>query len=162
MWYRSSQWLTKDSETFRGMGILKKLKFLIFVEFFGTPSLTKWNIKYLISCCPNRTIRFKPGSAKFIFQNNVVFFSPPELPVWRHNFQWYFTYFCGGSVTQLGSPVHVFLLKRLFNSQLAGTPIVCTHSRLYSFFILQSFHLEILNTDFLTIRKFWRYYLHVY
>ena len=32
---------------------------------------------------------------------------------------------------------------------MAGIPIVCTDSELYNSFISQSFHLEILNTDFL-------------
>ena len=50
----------------------------------------------------------------------------------------------------------LFLFRRIFNSQLTGNTIVCTHSGLYSSFISQSFHLEILNSDFLT--KFWRYY----
>ena len=52
----------------------------------------------------------------------------------------------------VGFPVRSFLFKRLFNSQLAGTPIVCTQSRLNNSCISQLFHLEIhleLNTDFL-------------
>jgi len=44
----------------------------------------------------------------------------------------------------------LFSVLRLFNSQFAGTPIVCTHSRLYSSFISQFFHIEILNTDLQT------------
>ena len=125
----------------------------------------KWIHRSVVSVSTNSTFlieRYSVRLSLFWSIKVIKFYKGLDLAnQLRLNVSWYFVRSSTVQNNQVygtvGFPVRVFIFKRLFNSQLPGTPIVYIHSRLYSSFISQSFHLEILNTDFQT--KFWRYHL---